>query len=70
MKFSELISKITVTGQNQAPDKNAVKKGDEFLKAANKHLSIIQEKENNIQCRVNGKARKLQKETTESETVK
>lgn len=70
MKFSELVSKITVAGQNQVPNDNTLQKGIDLKKATTKHLSILQEKESNIQCRVNGKARKLQKETTESETEK
>ena len=59
MKFSELLSKITLTGENQVATKKAIEKGNDLLKAAEKNNEFIRNKESKVQCRVNGKVRKV-----------
>lgn len=70
MKFSELLSKITVARQNQVPNESAYNKGVELAKITSKCQSIIHEKESKVQCSVNGKARKIKEEKKESELEK
>ena len=66
MYFSELLTKITLTGQNQTPTKQQIKAGNDIMKRAQRHTDNANKREEDVVCRViNGdkvKKRKYHKE--------
>lgn len=68
MKFAELLTKVTVAGENQIPSWEKVKQGSELLKQADKQIKEDLEYEKEIVCRVvNGNKVKKRKVKQESE---
>jgi hypothetical protein len=68
MKFSELLTKITVSGENQTPTEEKLLLGAEISDAAARHILEDIEYEAGIVCRVvNGNKVKKRKVKQESE---
>lgn len=68
MKFAELLTKVTVAGENQVPSWEKIKQGSELLKQADKQIKEDLEYEKEIVCRVvNGNKVKKRKVKQESE---
>ena len=73
MYFSELLTKITLGGQNQQPTKDQMQAGADIMQKAQAHKEDAIEREKEIVCRVvNGnkvKKRKYHKEEKQQEEV-
>ena len=68
MKFAELLTKVTLAGENQEPSIEKMKQGVEISAAATKHILEDMEYEAGIVCRVvNGNKVKKRKVKQESE---
>lgn len=68
MKFAELLTKVTLAGENQEPSIEKMKQGVEISAAAAKHILEDIEYEAGIVCRVvNGNKVKKRKVKQESE---
>lgn len=68
MKFAELLTKVTLAGENQVPSVEKTKQGYEIAVKAQQHIKEEQEYEAGIVCRViNGNKVKKRKVKQESE---
>lgn len=71
MYFSELLTKVTIGGQNQVPDKKKVKRGLDIMNRAQRNNDHAKRQEDEIICRIiNGNRIKKRRVNKEEKEVK